>query len=792
MKLYNKPDNHWLQINYRHLSSLLGVQFVFDLYDQFVPSINVHRYRNVTMYYEDGKMWSYAPKEDWKFNQYWLSERFKELEPDLITEIEFYVNREKNALKRFLDRINETDLESLDAETLAKILNEWYYTTLNDIFALNLAPVEHALTETIKELLSELVDDNQVSELLSILLTFEQYTEAAKEDMALTKLALDILEGGEDKGKLLFEHTVAYSHLTLGYGSKAWTYQEFEVRVNSLLNLTKYQLEHKLDHMLNHPNRVKEGKERILSQLNNDHIRRLAELGAGIGYLRDKNKALLGKSVSYRNRIIRAISEKTEVSAEDMNLYFLHEIMDLLLNNIRVSNYELSERQSGIILNARLEYLTGDEARLYRHKTFDEETFSIETIKGLCASPGELSGKVRICHNPNDCNALSEGEILVAHGTDFDYIDAMMKASAIITEEGGMLSHAAVVSREMGKPCIVGMKGILSCLNNGDEVVLNAIKGTVKVISQSSNVGINSVTTESSKEWETYFNELSESGLDLQKIGGKAYNLSNLINKGILVPEGIVANNSLFYRILMYNGKETVFSQLIENSEVLKPKAMEDLIFSLDFPVGLSKQLEKYTHAFGSNTTFAVRSSGIDEDGISESFAGIHHTSLYCGTVDEIEKAIKRCWSSFYGSWSMVYRERRVSVSKNDLFIGGVIIQKMVDADLAGVLFTANPISGSFNEIVIESCKGVANKLVNGSVTPCTYILSKTDQEIISQKEVNTSGSISPRELKEFSLIVQKLEAMYPYPLDVEWAIKDQLLYIIQARPITTLQVSHS
>jgi pyruvate,water dikinase len=103
---------------------------------------------------------------------------------------------------------------------------------------------------------------------------------------------------------------------------------------------------------------------------------------------------------------------------------------------------------------------------------------------GICASPGRVSGKVRIVASPAQNNKVKSGDILVTYATTVDYLPAMKKAAAFITEAGGLTCHAAVVAREFGVPCIVSLPGAMKKFKDGQLIEVNASEGTVKVVAK--------------------------------------------------------------------------------------------------------------------------------------------------------------------------------------------------------------------------------------------------------------------------------------------------------------------
>lgn len=193
----------------------------------------------------------------------------------------------------------------------------------------------------------------------------------------------------------------------------------------------------------------------------------------------------------------------------------------------------------------------------------------------------------------------------------------------------------------------------------------------------------------------------------------------------------------------------------------------------------------------------AVRSSATTEDGKENAWAGQLDTFLY---IDEksIISAIKNAWKSLYGPRALYYGKKNNQLSNNSI---SIIVQKMINSTSSGIAFSINPINNN-NNIVIEAIDGQGEAIVSGSVTPDIYEVNKENLNIISKTinnqklkiieklkiidDNNNFQKITDEKILELSSIIQKIENEYGYPVDVEWAIEDDILYILQARPITT------
>lgn len=229
--------------------------------------------------------------------------------------------------------------------------------------------------------------------------------------------------------------------------------------------------------------------------------------------------------------------------------------------------------------------------------------------------------------------------------------------------------------------------------------------------------------------------------LQAKEAGGKAAQLNYLKSKGLPVPSGIILENEYFT-----SGEKEEFLSLLD------PKKL-----------------------------YAVRSSALDEDGADHSFAGLQDTHLNV-VYDDILDKVKACYQSQFNERA---REYRKSFGIEESRGMTVIVQEMVDADHAGVIFTQNPLNNRIDQIVIELVEGLGEKLVSGLVTLSTYTVSKDDPSDFELKE--HGARLKQEEIRELARYASLIESMYEGPQDIEFAIKDDKVYILQSRPITTI-----
>jgi pyruvate,water dikinase len=226
-------------------------------------------------------------------------------------------------------------------------------------------------------------------------------------------------------------------------------------------------------------------------------------------------------------------------------------------------------------------------------------------------------------------------------------------------------------------------------------------------------------------------------------------------------------------------------------------------------PDNLSAAIKEYYINLGDNVPVAIRSSGTVEDLEDASCAGQQDTYLFVIGLDNVINYIKECWASLFNECAIFYRHKK-GFGSVDISIA-VVVQRMVNAEKAGVMFSANPITGNKDEVIIEAAWGLGESVVQGIVTPDNYWIKKDSYQVVNEyiaeketmvvrlselggvKEVPVPPErseipvLSEQELKELVDIAVQVEAFYNKPQDLEWAYENNKLYLLQSRPITTL-----
>lgn len=302
---------------------------------------------------------------------------------------------------------------------------------------------------------------------------------------------------------------------------------------------------------------------------------------------------------------------------------------------------------------------------------------------------------------------------------------------------------------------------------------------------------------------------------DRPTVGGKGGSLGELTQAGIAVPPGFVVTTAAFEQFLAkLEAKEPIRPQVealdpndlgaaTKLSETLRARVMEEAM-----PAQVQQAL-KAAHAklCEDGQPVAVRSSATTEDADDASFAGLQDTFLWVLDADNMLERVRECWASLYSVESMTYR-RKQDLPEEGVAMA-VVVQRMVDARCAGVMFTRSPTSGDKSVITIEGAWGLGSAVVSGEVTPDKWVVGKITGEISSReisdkhaRQVPADGGgiqeieneddrrkapcLTDDELLALREVGRKIERHYGKPQDIEWALdQDGKVLLLQSRPET-------
>jgi len=331
-----------------------------------------------------------------------------------------------------------------------------------------------------------------------------------------------------------------------------------------------------------------------------------------------------------------------------------------------------------------------------------------------------------------------------------------------------------------------------------------------------------------------WFDEVDKN--DVSLVGGKGANLGEMTQAGLPIPFGFVLTSHAYFEFLNYNHLMPKIKTFLSNVNVENPVELHQasvhirkLIEDAEIPPNLVKKIiyfydnlslkeerksfnfwrlaaSKIKHLY-QPPLVAVRSSATAEDLPDASFAGQQETYLNIKGETQLLLTIKKCWSSLFTERAIFYRQTKnfdhfkVALS--------VVVQRMVQSEKSGIAFSIDPVTNDKNKIIIEAIFGLGEYIVSGKVTPDHYEVDKRNFTIIKKeikrqtvklvkkgiknKEVAISKTegylqkLSDEEIIKVALLVKEIEKHYYFPQDIEWAIEGKKVFIVQARPVTTI-----
>jgi phosphohistidine swiveling domain-containing protein len=323
----------------------------------------------------------------------------------------------------------------------------------------------------------------QFSELLEALSAPEDLSFFQVEELEL--LNIKLLKDVKERQNALKDHQNNYFWLRNSYGhTEILPIGHFTKELSSF---TEKQAKSKIKEIENHLDSVKKRKKALIKRYNiSKKIQDISENLSFCIWWQDLRKKYLFMIFHIINEFTKEIARRKKVPHQNLDFYARSDIIRLLEKGVRIKN--LKERKKAYLSyyykkENKVTYLYGDKALKFVKPYLEVKVKkNISEIKGLVVSKGKAKGKVRILLTPKNIDRMKQGEILVAPMTSPDYIVAMRKASAIVTDEGGLTSHAAIVSRELKKPCIVSTKIATKVLKDGDLVEIDANHGTISII----------------------------------------------------------------------------------------------------------------------------------------------------------------------------------------------------------------------------------------------------------------------------------------------------------------------
>ena len=307
----------------------------------------------------------------------------------------------------------------------------------------------------------------------------------------------------------------------------------------------------------------------------------------------------------------------------------------------------------------------------------------------------------------------------------------------------------------------------------------------------------------------------------LEMVGGKGASLVQMTVAGLPVPPGFSITTTAYYRFVRQNELQERILAAVSAINVDEPATLdkasqqiEKLFADAALPDEMAETIRRaYGELAGDEIdeegglAVAVRSSATAEDLPEMSFAGQQETYLNIRGATRVLEAVKRCWASLWTARAIGYRARH-GIAPADVSLA-VVVQELVAADTSGILFTANPLTGARDQEMLNAAWGLGEAIVGGQVTPDTIVVDKISGAIITQEiaekqvmtvrtslgtheepvpvEKRAAAALTTEQVAELAHIGARIEELYDRPMDIEWALKDGQIFVVQARPITAL-----
>lgn len=311
---------------------------------------------------------------------------------------------------------------------------------------------------------------------------------------------------------------------------------------------------------------------------------------------------------------------------------------------------------------------------------------------------------------------------------------------------------------------------------------------------------------------------LDDAHATLEQVGGKGVSLARMAAAGLPVPPGFQITTAAYRHFVAHNQIEAPILQAASTVATNRPETFEaasqriaELFAAATMPDPIPTSIRQaYVELWGGNVAVAVRSSATAEDLPGMSFAGQQESCLNIRGESALLEAVKRCWASLWTARAIGYRAQR-GIPPEGVSLA-VVVQELVPAEAAGIVFSANPVSGAQDEILINAAWGLGEAIVGGRVTPDMIVVDRASGRIVQQAigekttmtvptETGTRDEpvsaerrrepvLSEAQTAELAAIAVRIDTLFDQPVDIEWARAGERFFILQARPITGLPAS--
>ncbi|HVC58077.1 MAG TPA: PEP/pyruvate-binding domain-containing protein [Candidatus Acidoferrales bacterium] len=734
-------------------------------------------------------------------------------------------------LDKFSLEIKKGDFSKVGTEKLISLFGEFYdKLSLFTVYLVVPLSIERYLQDTIKEGIKDIIDPkDDINSILIELTSPPEHDAVYKERVDLLKIA-ERYRAGKDVKADVARHIYDFGNVRIRWCmGEPWSPEELMGKIRAFKNPAM-----ELAKMAAHDKKTDDDFKAFASK-HKDRKALIKDIKVAKWYvwLRTYRTEVLSGAIVNIYPLLSEIGKRWGYTLQEMKYFTPLEILE----GAKLGKQEFAKRKEAfayMIIDGKKRIFSGSSARYFIDEWNSRHTVSSE-VKGTVASRtvDTISGVARIVKKVSDLPKVLEGDILVAPMTEPNFVPAMERAAAFLTDEGGILCHAAIVSREMNKPCIIGTGNATKAIMNGEMITMDLTTGIVtkgkspKPQTKKAELTQNPALKGKQVASEPIPQEMIETSIETDLVvpfehikkehihiaGGKGANLGEMSRK-FPIPSGFCVTVNSYKMFLKEGNLERKMMDILKKLDVKDTKALDvsserirKLILAAPIPKEVSEQvLEGYKKLKGEYV--AVRSSATAEDMPGASFAGQQDTYLNIKGEKALLDAVRRCWASLFTSRAIYYRN--LNKFEHEKVHISVVVQNMIDAEKSGIMFSANPVTRNLDEIIIEGSYGLGEAIVSGQVTPDSYIVDKKSRKskdirintkriaIIRNKSGNNeritlaadkanSRCLTDDEIMRLVDLAIGIELHYGKPQDMEWAIYKGKVFILQSRPITTL-----
>lgn len=481
VKLVERESDFWK--NYMMISSIAGAEKIFGC--PIGERLTTRKGMTFTHWQNPKAVWNCSLVIEKKIKH----------NPQFLNKILNVFNQSRTKLLSVNKKLEKTDFRRLSSEKLLLLYEQFCqaYKGLYPPFTLSvyIDSIEDKTKKWLRTILEEKKQEEKFDDYFIKLSIFPKPSLLQEEEFSLLNIAVKIKNKKITKkeiNKLLNFHTEKYAGLpVINDEAKPWDKSYFQAQLKNTLKKSQKELTYKFNELNTYTKHIKKEQETLFKRLAAPPLIRHFFFLIGLStWIRLVSRNTFASSHYSSKDLFSEIGRRHHLTAENIKWLNPHEVKSLILYNKLPAFKKLLDRKSTSALlfhNGRYKILEGKEAEKFIKKELGGPFVSriTDSLKGVIAYPGIVTGTAKIVIRQQDISKMKKGDILVTRMTTVDIIPAVRKASAIVTDEGGITCHAAIVSRELKIPCVVGTNFATKIIRNNDIISVDAKNGIIKL-----------------------------------------------------------------------------------------------------------------------------------------------------------------------------------------------------------------------------------------------------------------------------------------------------------------------